>query len=167
MFMSVILPAVYIIAIIVLDRITKLWASSYLSNVGTIPIIQDVLHLTYAENTGMAFSLFSGKRFILVVLSILAVIAIIWLLRQDYFDTALGKWAAYTVIGGAIGNLIDRIVYGFVVDMIDVRIINFAIFNVADSFVCIGGGMFILYVILEWRRESKRKHNNDDTEARE
>lgn len=163
---KIILPLLFIIAVIVLDQAVKLWCVNNLKHISTIPIIQDVFHLTYAENTGMAFSLFSGQRWPLVVISIIAIGAIVFLLFKNYFETELGRWAAYCIIGGAIGNLIDRIMYGFVVDLFDFRLINFAIFNVADTFVCIGGGLFILYVIIMIRKE-KLQGDIDNTDSTE
>lgn len=156
-----ILPVLFIIAVIALDQIVKYWAVEKLFPLGTIPLIEDVFHLTYAENTGMAFSMFSGQRWPLVIISSIAIIAIIVMLFKNYFETELGRWAAYFIIAGAIGNLIDRIRYGFVVDLFDFRLINFAIFNVADTFVCIGGGLFILYVILLLRKEKKDRDSSE------
>ncbi len=154
------LPILFIAASVALDQLVKYWTTEKLYYVGTVPIIENVFHLTYAENTGMAFSLFSGQRWPLVIISVAAIAAIIVMLFKNYFETALGRWGAYFVIAGAIGNLIDRIRYGFVVDLFDFRLINFAIFNVADVFVCVGGGLFVLYVIIMCRKEQLKNGDN-------
>ncbi len=137
-----------ILGIIAIDQVVKWWAIVILKEMGSLPIIQGVFHLTYVENTGAAFSIFSGKQvFLVMITSIAMTIMLVYLMKwtQKPGD-AWAKMAFAMMIGGGIGNLIDRLRFGFVVDMFDARIINFAIFNVADSFVVVG---VILFVISE------------------
>ncbi len=126
---------------VALDRLTKSWAATSLRLApgGTIPLIKDALHFTYVENTGAAFGMLEGFRYALVVVMAAAIVVIVWeLIRKRGHIPTLYGLALSLVLGGAIGNLWDRALYGFVVDFVDFRLINFAVFNVADSCICIG-----------------------------
>lgn len=121
-----------------LDQVTKYWVAQTFSLGETLPILQDVFHFTYVTNTGAAFSLFSGKVEWLRWLSLgvsLVLIALAW------FGQELNRWDQWgygLILGGAMGNGIDRFILGYVVDFLDFRLINFAVFNLADSFISIG-----------------------------
>ncbi|MBE6651971.1 MAG: signal peptidase II [Ruminococcaceae bacterium] len=150
-----------IIAVTVfIDQITKYLTIFYLKPIDTLPIIQDVIHLTYVENTGAAFGMMKDSRWVFMLVSSVAIVGIlgymvyhIWIKKQPmHWAQAL---ALSFIVGGGIGNMIDRTLLGYVVDMIDFRLINFAVFNVADSFVCVGAGIMILYLILEMVKETK------------
>lgn len=141
-----------IIGITVLDKASKIIAASNLANISTIPIIKNVFHLTYAENTGMAFSMLSGNPLLLGSISILFIGVLSYYFYKEYKKDKTNKLLFTSlsfIIGGALGNLVDRLFLGYVVDMFDFRLINFAIFNVADIFICIGGFLLILSVLLE------------------
>lgn len=134
---------VYFIAcaiIIAADQLTKLLAVHFLAPITTLPLIPKVFHLTYVENTGAAFSLLAGRSVFLILLTAALIAALIALLvRQPKTRAARPLNLALTmVIGGALGNLLDRLHYGYVVDFFDCRIIDFAVFNVADCFVVVG-----------------------------
>ncbi|MGN0193868.1 MAG: signal peptidase II [Pseudoramibacter sp.] len=131
------------------DQIVKVLAVRFLAPVTTIPIIPRVFHLTYIENTGAAFSIFAGKSVFLIIFTSVLIAFLIWLLvRLPKTKAYLSLNTAFClVIGGALGNLIDRIHYGYVVDFFDFRLIGFAIFNVADCFVVIGCLFIIVKVI--------------------
>lgn len=141
--------AVMIVVMVALDRLSKVWAQDILMTKDTIPLIQDVFHLTYVENRGAAFSILHGKVGFLIAFTALVLIALLFLL---YTSAKKGEskvlLAALTlVIGGAVGNMYDRIVLGYVVDYFDFRWINFAVFNVADVFVVCGSILLGLYLI--------------------
>ena len=149
----------YLIAIMIgiigLDQLTKWLAVIYLKGEASFPLWKEVLHFTYAENTGMAFSMFSGEneRWIFMVLSTVAIIGIlvylfVWKPKSIWMQVSLAM-----IAGGGIGNMIDRIALGYVVDFIDFTLIDFAIFNVADSFVCVGAGILIVCLLLDIKRE--------------
>jgi len=156
------LLALFIIAgSVLLDQWVKSWAVGTLQSVGTIPLIDGVFHLTYAENTGAAFSLLRGGRWLFVCVTVAILIAIVILLCRGFVRHFLGKISLYMVIGGAIGNLIDRVLHGYVVDMLDFRLIQFAIFNVADCFVTVGGVLFAMYILfLHDKKESSKEEMN-------
>ena len=154
---------------IILDQLTKWLSVKYLMAVNTVPIIKNVLHLTYVENTGAAFGMLKDHRWVFIVVSTVAILAFIAYLYLGHADSTLSGIAFAMIISGGIGNMIDRLALGYVVDFIDFRLINFAVFNGADSFVCVGAGLLILALILEIVKESKAQKNNDkkseDTKA--
>ena len=145
-----------IIAVTVfLDQITKYLTIFYLKPIDTLPLIEDVLHLTYVENTGAAFGMMKDSRWVFMVISTVAIVGIlVYMFWKRPSDKLLCVSLSF-IVGGGIGNMIDRTLLGYVVDMIDFRLINFAVFNVADSFVCVGAGLMILYLILDMVKESK------------
>lgn len=134
------------VLIIVLDQATKFWALSTLKNIDTIPIIKNVLHLTYAENTGAAFSIFRDSRVFLLSITTILLILLIYLFNKYIHmkNNALATLCVSFMLAGGIANMIDRVRLQYVVDFIDFRLINFAIFNIADSFIVIG---IILFAI--------------------
>ena len=103
--------------------------------------------LTYAENQGAAFSILEGKRLFFVGMTVVMILLMLLLLKKGYIVGLWGKTAAAFVIGGALGNGIDRVLRGYVVDMFEVRFIRFAIFNVADIFITVGGVMLVIYFL--------------------
>lgn len=139
--------------IIVFDQLTKWWVVTYLKPMGTLPIIQNVFHFTYAENTGAAFSLFRDRQIFLVLTTFLIIVFASGLLFRAIKTPGDTPWlytlALTMVIGGAIGNLIDRIRLNYVIDFIDVRLINFAIFNIADSFIVVGTLLVAFLVVFK------------------
>ena len=152
-----------IAAVVGLDQLTKWLAVTYLKAVDTVPIIKNALHLTYLENRGAAFGMLKDHRWVFMVVSTLAIIAIIAAMLLYYkklYSPFLYVGLAF-IAGGGIGNMIDRIWLGYVVDFIDFRLIDFAIFNTADSFVCVGCAIVILYVIFGDMKASKTDKTGD------
>ncbi len=150
--MLLLLPA----GIFLLDRLVKIWAQHSLSAApGGIELVPGIMRLFYAENTGMAFGFLSGQRWLLVLLSLAAVAGVIVSLRPY----RLGLWAKLSlmsILGGMLGNLADRVFFGFVVDMFDFLFVRFAVFNVADIFIS-AGAVFLCISLLfrpdDWRRK--------------
>ncbi|CEN79831.1 signal peptidase II [Paraclostridium sordellii] len=135
-----------IIGLIAIDQISKYLAVNYLANIGSIPIIKNVFHLTYVENRGAAFGMFQNNQIIFIVVAIAAcVFGLYYLYKKDL--NVLGKSAIILIISGALGNLIDRIRLGFVVDYFDFRVIWDYVFNVADVFVVVGTILLCVYII--------------------
>ena len=149
-----------IIVTVFLDQLTKYLTVLHLKPIDTYPIIEDVFHLTYVENTGAAFGMMKDARWVFMITSTAAIIGILgYMIHRYYVKKEKLHWAEALslslIVGGGIGNMIDRTMLGYVVDMIDCRFINFAVFNVADSFVCIGAGLMILYLIVLTVKEIK------------
>ncbi|MDU7966485.1 MAG: signal peptidase II [Paeniclostridium sordellii] len=135
-----------IIGLIAIDQISKYVAVNYLANIGSIPIIKNIFHLTYVENRGAAFGMFQNNQIIFIVVAIAAcVFGLYYLYKKDL--NILGKSAIILIISGALGNLIDRIRLGFVVDYFDFRVIWDYVFNVADVFVVVGTILLCVYII--------------------
>ena len=157
----------FILGGILIDHITKLIVAGNMALWQSIPIIKDVLHITYIRNPGAAFGILSEHRWIFMVISVIAIIAVSIYLFGFSKDGWLLKIGLALITSGGIGNMIDRIAYGYVIDMIDFCLIDFAVFNVADSFVCVGAGIVILAIILsiiKEQREKKKGEGNTQTE---
>ena len=147
------------IGIFIADRLTKVWAQRSLSlRPGGIQLWPGVVRLFYTEITGMAFGFLSGRRWLLVLLSLAAVAAVAISLRPY----RLGLWAKLSlmsILGGMLGNLADRIFLGYVVDMIDLTFVRFAVFNVADMFISIGAVFLCISLLLrpdDWRKKGEK-----------
>lgn len=142
--------------VILVDQAVKYWAATYLLTLPgyTYPLWPGVFHLTYAENRGAAFSLLQDARWFFVITTVLACGAIIWFLwRERYRMHTLMRVSLALILGGAIGNFIDRLFLGYVRDMLYAVCIDFAIFNVADSAICIGCALlFIDLLFLKGKR---------------
>jgi len=149
-----------IVAIISLDQWSK-WAIKTSFNLyQSKPVIQDLLHFTYVTNDGMAFGLsFPGGKHVLLIMTILLTGFIVGYLWKEKNGHPLIKYGLALILSGAIGNLIDRLLYGKVVDFLDLMIGNFHwyIFNVADSSVTIGMILFIIHSIYV-----EQKKTNDE-----
>ena len=159
--------AIFIVGII-LDYIVKYIVRTNMKIGDTIPLIKGVFHITYTENTGAAFSMLSDKTTLLSVVTVAVVGLLLFLLLSDKIR---GKFACVLVAlisSGGTGNLIDRIFRGSVTDMFDFRLINFAIFNVADIFVTCGALLFIIVFfvskgeVLQWNSSQEKKMKEKD-----
>ena len=129
------------------DILTKLWASGTLADIGMIPIIRGVFNLTYVENSGVAFGMMRDKRIIFVTLSV-----VILVILGIYFYRAKNKniWlrlGTVLIFSGSIGNMIERVSKGYVVDFLDFCLINFPVFNIADIAVCIGAVALVVHFL--------------------
>lgn len=138
-----------ILLAVAIDQAAKFLVVKYIKPIPSFPIIEDVFHLTYAENRGAAFSILQGKQTFLVIVTIIfTVFLIYYLIKTPTTSHSLWfKLSLSLIIGGAIGNLIDRIRLEYVIDFFDFRLINFAIFNTADSFVVVGT-LLLVFIIL-------------------
>lgn len=166
MWRQFILCSCVIAGIVVFDQLVKYWARDVLQHAPaqTLPFIPGFMKLQYMENTGAAFSMFSGGSWLLGILSAALSALIIWLLYV-YRDvkSVLLKLSLCFIAGGAIGNIIDRMWLGHVVDMLEFEFMRFAVFNVADSFVCVGAVMFCIYIL--FFAKSTERLNRKQTDA--
>lgn len=147
--------SVMIILIAAFDQVTKLIATKYLSDGTAVPFIKGVVQFRYALNEGMAFSLFSGARWIFVVLTAGLCIGALWYLFSNRCKSLWLYWSIGVIIAGGIGNLIDRVLYGYVVDFIEPVFVNFAVFNIADCAVTLGAASLITHLISDMFRKEK------------
>ena len=136
-----------IIALIVIDQISKYLALNNLANIGSIPIIENIFHLTYVENRGAAFGMFQNNQIVFIIVAVVASIVGLYYIYNKKWNL-LGNISIVLIISGAIGNLIDRVRLGFVVDYFDFRFIWDYVFNVADIFVVVGTILLCIYIIV-------------------
>ncbi len=135
-----------IIAVVISDQIIKNHVVGTMALYESIPVLQDIFHITYIHNTGAAFSLMAGKISVLILLPLFMIIAaVVFMLIMRKKGHPLMMTSVALIAGGGIGNLIDRIALGYVVDYLDFRV--FPIFNLADIAVCVGCGLLVLYVL--------------------
>lgn len=149
----------YIIAglIIAVDQFTKWLVVQNMEVRESIPIIENVLYLTSHRNTGAAFGILQGQMWLFFVATIGVTAVVIYMIQKQldgsrWYGTALGL-----ILGGAIGNFIDRMLEGAVVDFVDIYIFNYnyPIFNVADMSLVAGVIMVLIHVLLEEKRQEK------------
>src|SRR5919201_3795346 len=142
------------VAVFLLDRLSKIWVSDNIP-VGTArPVLGDYLRLVHAQNTGAAFGLLPERTTLLSVLSVLAVVAIVYYYRRIASSSWLISTTLGMQLGGAAGNLLDRVTQGYVVDFVDAGIgdVRFWAFNVADSSIVVG---ILLVTFLLWYEEHR------------
>ena len=150
-----------------LDQLTKVLAGQYLLG-NTIVLIPGWLQLHYITNDGMALSLFRGGRWMFVALTAVYLGIVIWAIAKKHIYKKPELWCVAAVTGGAIGNLIDRIQTGLVVDMICIP--WFSTFNVADLFITFGAIILVLYILIKDKefledKPKKQKEKHDDADA--
>lgn len=143
-----------------LDQLLKLWATASLLPVGQAPLIPGFIELQYVLNDGMAFSMLSGRRWLLIgVTSVVLLAVAVYLLIRPLPRLERITWML--ILGGGLGNLIDRIRTGVVVDYLNFQFIEFPVFNFADICVCTGVGLLVLSLLLEMRKEHRAPASGD------
>ncbi len=130
------------VLLIVIDQWTKYWAQTKLQPKGFIDVIEGIFSLTYVRNTGAAFGILQGQKWLLLLLTVVVLVFAIWYLIRNRITNPWILTSGATVLAGAVGNLIDRIRLSYVIDFLEVRFITFPVFNVADC--CVVFGMIIL-----------------------
>lgn len=166
--MVLILAIGMIALLITADQLIKVWAVNSLASNGSIPLIPGVLQFTYVENYGGAFGIFQGKAAFLAVVT--GVFLALMLGAVIFFGLKKRwpmMWFLSMVVGGGIGNLIDRIFRGYVVDYIDFCLINYPVFNFADCFVVVGTISLMLYVLFSEYKEERRKKTGSIVQKKE
>ena len=147
--------------IVVLDQFTKYLTVACIPLYADVPFLPGLLQLTYVRNTGAAFSSFEGQQWLFALIFALFSAMLAW----EYFKkpmpfTKLERWCIFAIYGGGLGNMIDRVRLGYVVDMIETTFIEFPVFNVADCFITCGCilllGHLILFNKAFWKDEKKK-----------
>ena len=157
-------PLLLALVAVIFDQITKALAVAYLKPIATFPIIEGVFHLTYRINYGAAWSMFSDQPWVFMTVSSVAIIGILVYYFWDKKLTPAIRYPLLMIVGGGIGNMIDRLFVGYVVDFLDARIINFPVFNVADCFVTVGAFLLFLVILLDTVREERAKKKQGEKE---
>lgn len=140
--------------VLILDQITKFLISSNMVLFEDIPVISGFFHITYVQNTGMAWSMLSGQQFLLSLAAFVAIGVMLWVLIYRKPDAVTTVSIGF-MMAGAAGNLIDRLMFNYVRDFLNFYIFgyDFPVFNVADIALCIGVGLLILDAFIEERKE--------------
>ena len=141
--------SVMILMIVAFDQVTKYLSVRYLKGKEAAAFIPGIVQFRYAENTGMAFSLFSGARWIFIAVTVVVCAAGLWYLFSGRCKSLWAYWSLGVIISGGIGNLIDRVRFSYVIDFIEPVFINFAVFNIADSAVSLGACSLVIYLIFD------------------
>lgn len=151
--------------LVVIDQLIKHWATASLLPVGQMDVLPGIVELRYCLNDGMAFSMLAGKQTLLIgMTSVMLVVVAAMLFARKMPVWERVSWTL--VLGGGVGNLIDRVLNGVVVDYINVLFMRFAIFNFADICVCVGVGLLMLVVLRDsFKKEETAKQKADDDGA--
>ena len=129
------LYAILAAALVAVDQLVKYLVRAHIPLGGNVPFIPRLLDLTYVQNTGAAFSMLRSHTWLLTLTSAVVVLAMCWLITKGFFKNRLGLFSAALVLAGGMGNLIDRVLFGFVTDMFQTTFMEFAVFNVLFLYV--------------------------------
>lgn len=144
--------AVIIAAVIVLDRIVKALVKSGFEPGDTVAVLGDFFHITYVQNRGVAFSMLYGHQMVIIILTAALLAAVlVFLIGFNKKFPAVFNTGLALVCGGGLSNIVDRTLYGYVVDMLDFG--SFPVFNVADICICVGCGLMLLYALRSMKDE--------------
>ncbi len=159
--MQYLLMVLCVAGITLADQITKYLVVQNIPLYSQVPVIDGLFHLTYVQNTGAAFSMLQGKQWFFAVIFVVLTVAVIYdFAKKSMPFTKLERWFIVCIYAGGLGNMIDRIRLGYVVDMIEVEFMNFAVFNVADCFITCGCILLMLHLIFfnkEFWKDEKKK----------
>ena len=155
------LYAIVAVLALILDQAVKYWTTvNIVVDTGEAKLIPGFIHLANVHNTGAAFSFLEGARWFFVILCILFCLLVVYVLVKNVVTNRLARWMAVLVMAGAIGNCIDRIVCGFVVDMFEFDFLifgkQFPVFNMADIYITVGAIIFCVCILLEKPKAVKR-----------
>ncbi len=150
-------PLLLAVLAIVLDQISKAVVVAKLPIGGSVPIIKGVFHFTHRINYGAAWSMFEDQPWVFMTASALAIVGILVYYFLEKEMPALIRYPLCMILGGGIGNMIDRVFVGYVTDFLDARFIHFPVFNIADCFITVGAGLLFLGLVREFWREEKAK----------
>lgn len=153
---------IMIILIVAFDQITKYFASLKLADGSVAKFIPGVVQFKYVENTGMAFSMLSGARWVFIALTVVVCVGVFYYLFSNRCKSLWLYWSLGVILSGGIGNLIDRIRFGYVVDFIEPTFVNFAIFNIADCAVTCGAVVLVGYLLYDAFKDVKKPKENSD-----
>lgn len=168
---------IYILAVVLCvaaDQALKLWTVANLDLYGSAPLLPGIVELKYIQNTGGGFSILTGHTWLLAALTAVLMAVLAYLLVKKVFTHPLAVWTLVLIIGGGLGNLIDRVRLGYVVDMFNLQFIRYPVFNIADIFVVCGAIGFAAYYLLlhdklmkkeETKPEEASDGGNDQSES--
>lgn len=139
--------------LILADQAIKFLVVSYMKLGESIPVLAGIFHITYIENPGAAFGLFANQRVIFIVAAALVIAAACLMYRRLMSEKVIVRWGVALLLGGAAGNLIDRVRIGCVIDFLDFRI--WPVFNIADIGICIGVALLMYALLFDKEKEKE------------
>ena len=147
--MSILPYAVFIAAVVAADQLAKYLTVANIPLFSDVPFIPGLLQLTYVQNTGAAFSSFQGQQWLFAVMFVIFTGVILWeFFKKPMPFKKLERWCIAAVYAGGLGNMIDRVRLGYVVDMIETTFMEFPVFNVADCFITCGCILLMAHLFL-------------------
>ncbi len=152
--------AAVIVLLTAVDRLTKYAAVSTVKVNGAYDFLPGFIRFRYVENTGAAFSMLSDKTFLLTVATVIILAVCLVVIFSGKLRSKFAQLCLVIIVSGGIGNVIDRILYGFVVDFIELVFVDFAVFNFADCCITVGAFMLIGYEIYDLIKTVKEKNND-------
>ena len=147
--------SVLTLILIIADRYTKHLAVRFIKPVGSVEVIKNILRFSDVENRGAAFGMLRDARWVFITVTVISVAAIVWWMVFRRPESRLLRVSLLLILSGALGNLIDRVMLGYVTDMIDVAFIDFPVFNFADCCVVVGAVLFAIYVLFVYKEPEK------------
>ena len=152
--------ALFVLLIVLADQLTKLWVVETIPLYERIPFLPGILGLTYVQNTGAAWSMLSGQQWLFALVFAVFTAAILYeFFKAPMPFTPLERWLIASIYGGGLGNMIDRVRLGYVVDMLETEFMDFPVFNVADCFITCGCIALVVHMIFFnknlWKDEKK------------
>ena len=158
--MQYLFMALFVGGVVAADQLSKLWVVANIPLHTRVGAIDGLFHLTYTQNTGAAFSSFEGMRWLFILIFAVFAALIIWdFAKKKMPFSTFERWCIAAVFAGGLGNIIDRVRLGYVVDMIEVEFITFPVFNVADCFITCGCIALMVSLVLFnkefWKDEKK------------
>lgn len=147
--------SVLTLILIIADQYTKHLAVKFIKPVGSVEVIKNILRFSYVENRGAAFGMLRDARWVFITVTVISVAAIVWWMVFRRPESRLLRVSLLLILSGALGNLIDRVMLGYVTDMIDVAFIDFPVFNFADCCVVVGAVLFAIYVLFVYKEPEK------------
>ncbi|MBE6932050.1 MAG: signal peptidase II [Ruminococcaceae bacterium] len=151
--------------IVLVDQLVKAVVSANIPLGEVIPAIPGIFHWTHFHNTGAAFSMLQGGRWLFAAVCLVGLAVTVALVWKKVLTNRVELWCLAAIFGGGIGNLIDRLRLGYVVDMIEVEFMNFAVFNIADAFISCGAVALVVYVLFFDREKKPKEETVHDPEA--
>lgn len=145
---------VVVALIAAVDQAAKAWVAETIPLGGVVSVLPGVFHLTHLQNSGAAFSLLSGQRWFFIAMTVAFFALAIFALRHNQVTHPVGRWALASVCGGALGNLVDRVCVGYVIDMVELEFMHFAVFNVADCFLTCGVVVLLISLLFLEKKEA-------------
>ena len=158
--MQYILMALAAAGIVAADQIVKYLVVSGIALHSQVPVIEGLFHLTYVQNDGAAFSILKGQQWLFALMFAVLTVAVIWeFWKKKMPFTGFDRWCIAAIWAGGLGNMIDRLRLGYVVDMIEVEFMQFPVFNVADCFITCGCFALLISLVFFnrkfWKDEKK------------